>query len=365
MDRKAEIIDALTILQKSDKAAGKVFESRAYQTAITHLKALPAITSVDDVAGIKGVGKQIQLKVKEILETGSLRAAEDARSKPEFAAYDALLKVYGIGPVKAKALVADGVTSIEELRRRAAPEGSTSFTADPVILTAAQKLGLQYYEDSLERIPRAEILVHQDILKQAFEQAGLKMEIVGSFRRKAATSGDIDCLVTSDSMADAEMKRAFKAAVEVLLEKEYIVGVLAKGAAKTLAFAKAGSAARRLDLLLTGPAEYPYAILYFTGSDLFNIAMRAWALERGYTMNEHTMTPIASAAAGASAAAPPLMKSEEDIFAFLGLQYVPPEERVDARQIMPLAAAPAAPVPALAPTPAKRTLGEMMKAKKK
>lgn len=354
MDRKAEIINALTILQKSDKAAGKVFESRAYQTAITHLKALPSISSVDDVAGIKGVGKKIQLKVQEILETGSLRAAESARSKPEFAAYDALLKVYGIGPVKAKALIADGVTSIEELRRRSA--------ADPAFLTAAQKLGLEYYEDSIERIPRAEILVHQEILKQAFEPVGLKMEIVGSFRRGLLTSGDIDCLVTSatDTMTDAEMKRAFKAAVEVLVGSEYIVGILAKGSAKTLAFAKAGagSPARRLDLLLTGPTEYPYAILYFTGSDLFNIAMRAWALERGYTMNEHTMTAVKS-----DTPAAPVMKSEEDIFAFLGLQYVAPTERVDAAQIRAIApVAPVAPiVPVALPMPKKKTLGDLMK----
>ena len=105
MDRKKEIIEALNILQKSDKAAGRTFESRAYQTAITSMKELPAITAVADVAGLKGVGKKIQEKVAEILTTGSLRAAENVRSKPEFSAYEALLNVYGVGPVKAKALL--------------------------------------------------------------------------------------------------------------------------------------------------------------------------------------------------------------------------------------------------------------------
>ncbi len=349
MDRKKEIIEALNILQKSDKAAGKVFEARAYQTAITSMKALPAITAVADVAGLKGVGKKIQEKVAEILATGSLRAAENARSKPEFSAYDALLNVYGVGPVKAKALVADGVTSIEELRRRSA--------ADPDLLTAAQKLGLQYYEDALERIPRAEIMVHETALRSVFEPRGLKMEVVGSYRRGQVDSGDIDVLITAGSpaMTEAAMRKAFKEGVEALVASEYIVGILAKGATKTLAFSRVGAAARRLDLLLTPPAEYPYAILYFTGSQGFNIGMRGWALTRGYTMNEHGMAPTVD-----TAAAVPAMDSEEDIFAFLGLKYIGPTERTGADKVVAVAgeaAGASAPVPALASaSPAKPRL---------
>lgn len=347
MDRKKEIIEALNILQKSDKAAGKTFESRAYQTAITSMKELPAITAVADVAGLKGVGKKIQEKVAEILTTGSLRAAENARSKPEFSAYEALLNVYGVGPVKAKALIADGVISIEELRRRSA--------ADPDFLTAAQKLGLEYYDDALERIPRAEIMVHETALRSVFELRGLKMEVVGSYRRGQVDSGDIDVLITAGSpgMTDAAMRKAFKDGVEALVGSAYIVGILAKGATKTLAFARVGAAARRLDLLLTPPAEYPYAILYFTGSQGFNIGMRGWALTRGYTMNEHGMTQTV-----ATAPAVPAMDNEEDIFAFLGLKYIGPTERTGADKVVAVAATPgphpSPPPPAPAPAPAAK-----------
>jgi DNA polymerase/3'-5' exonuclease PolX len=114
-------------------------------------------------------------------------------------------------------------------------------------------------------------------------------------------------------------------------DKGYMVEVLAEGNKKVLGICSIGNGKfRRIDLIVTPENEYAYQILYFTGSMKFNVAMRAWALEHGYTMNEHGMKPTKG-----GAAAPP-MKTEEDIFAFLGLLYIPPFERVDKRQIIPL-----------------------------
>ncbi len=324
IDRKQDILRLLGILERSDTFHGHTFQARAYSKVMTQVKELPAVRTISDVAGVKGVGKEIKLKIETILATGTLPSAEQAAANPQFAAYDALLKVYGVGPVKARALIEAGILTVEALRAAAA--------RDPKLLTAAQKLGLQYYEDTLERIPRVEMQAHEDVLRRAFTGAGLTMQVVGSYRRGLASSGDIDCLVSSAdaTMSQAAMRAAFKGVVERLIAGGYIVGVLAKGETKTLAYAMAtpGGKARRLDLLLTAPEEYPYAILYFTGSDLFNIAMRGWALERGYTMNEHAMTPTSPDKPVA-----PVMRSEEDIFAFLGLQYVAPTARVNGEQI--------------------------------
>jgi DNA polymerase/3'-5' exonuclease PolX len=130
-------------------------------------------------------------------------------------------------------------------------------------------------------------------------------------------------------MSKSKMAAAFKTAVDGLESSKYLLGVLARGPTKTLAYsAVSGGKGRRLDLLLTDPVEYPYAILYFTGSDLFNIAMRRWALEQGYTMNEHGMRPVDQAGE-----APP-MSCERDIFNYLGLAWVPPMERRDSGQVI-------------------------------
>lgn len=338
-DRKQDIMRLLGILERSDTFHGHPFQARAYAKVIGQIKELPSVKTIKDVEGVKGVGKEIKLKIETILATGTLPSAEQAAADPQFVAYDALLHVYGVGPVKARALIDAGIMTIEALRAESA--------RNPKLLTAAQKLGLQYYEDTLERIPRAEMMMHEEVLRRGFADAGLTMQVVGSYRRGLVSSGDIDCLVTG-SMPMAEMKAAFKSAVERLIADGYIVGILAKGEAKTLAYAKLGEKARRLDLLLTAPEEYPYAVLYFTGSDLFNIAMRSWALERGYTMNEHGMTPLLTEG-GAGRNMPPVMRTEEDIFAFLGLQYVPPTARVGGSLIfvspIPLIEAPLTTIP--------------------
>lgn len=322
-DYKPAIVDALTVLEQSDTARGERFAAAAYKKILGQLKSIPAIHSFEDLAGVQGIGVKMRAKLAEIFETGKLASAEHAKANPDFLAYNELLAVYGVGPVKAKKFVEAGVQGVADLRARAA--------ADPTLLTAAQKLGLQFYEDGLERIPRAEIDEHRTVLEAAFRGEGLEMEIVGSYRRGAANSGDIDVLVTAGpGQTKKEMTAAFKKAVDGLEAAGYLRGILARGPTKTLAYSSVtGGRGRRLDLLLTDPAEYAYAIVYFTGSDQFNIAMRAWALDHGYTMNEHSMQPISDAGP-----APP-MRSERDIFDFLGLAWVPPTERRDSGAVSP------------------------------
>ncbi len=336
MDYKPAIIDALTTLEQSDTARGERFAAAAYKKVLGQLKGLAGpVRSLDDLAGVEGIGAKMKLKLGEIFSTGKLRAAEEAKADPDFVAYNELLKIYGIGPVKARQFVDSGINGVEAIRKLVA--------RDPGALTAAQKLGLKYYEDTQERIPRAEIDEHRVILEKAFRAVGLTMEIVGSYRRGARDSGDIDVLVTGPAaLGKSKMSAAFKKAVDSLESGGYLLGILARGPTKTLAYAGIGAGAgaagtkkgRRLDLLLTDPEEYPYAILYFTGSDQFNIAMRRWALDYGYTMNEHSMVPT-----GNAGPAPP-MSSERDIFDFLGLAWVPPTERRDGTQVAAAAAAP-------------------------
>jgi DNA polymerase/3'-5' exonuclease PolX len=327
MDYKPVIIDALTTLEMSDTARGETFSARAYNKVLSQLKAVPVIRSVKDVEGVDGIGAKMKAKFKEIFETGKLASAENAKANPEFTAFRDLLNVYGVGPVKARQFIDKGIRGIKDMRELVAKDASA--------LTAAQKLGLRYYEDTLERIPRAEIDEHRAVLQKAFTAVGLTMEIVGSYRRGAANSGDIDVLITGPkSLGKSKMSAAFKTAVDGLEAGGYLLGILARGPTKTLAYSAVPSVGkgRRLDLLLTDPVEYPYAILYFTGSDLFNIAMRRWALEQGYTMNEHGMTPIKDAGP-----APP-MSCERDIFDYLGLTWVPPTERRDSGQVVAAAA---------------------------
>ena len=306
---KPIILDALETLRKKDAAEKRVFQARAYKKVIDQLKNMEGpITTYEDVASLEGVGDKMKAKFKEILETGSLASAERAKAEFPIELYDSLQKIYGVGPVKAKELVQkDNVLSIADLRAK--------VSINPTILNEKQKIGLRYYEDINERIPRAEMEKHESLLLASLPHT-LEGTIVGSYRRLAETSGDIDMLLKGSE--------GFKEYVDTLKQKGYIVETLAEGDKKCLAICKLSpkGKGRRLDLLVTPQEEYAYAILYFTGSAHFNVAMRKYALTLGYSLNEHTLSPMEDIPL------PPIMETEKDIFDFLGLEYIEPQDRI-------------------------------------
>ena len=144
------------------------------------------INSLDDLKGLK-IGKSATKRIVELIETGQVRELVEAESNPKYIFAD----VYGIGPKKAKELAdKDGVKSIAELREK-----------QKDLLNDVQIKGLKYYEDVLERIPRKEIQLYEKKMKKIFDELNTDgkatMMIVGSYRRGATDSGDIDVIITS------------------------------------------------------------------------------------------------------------------------------------------------------------------------
>jgi len=327
VDFKPLMIDALDILAKNELKERNVFKARAYTKVIGQLKNTQGpIYSVEDLdkLQLEGIGKSIKDKLNEIILTGQLKAAIVINNNPETILFEELIKIYGVGPVKAKALISDkklNIKSIDDLRKE--------LISDPSLLNDKQKIGLKYIEDIQKRIPRTEVITHDNLIKDAFknEYTDFTTTIVGSYRRGLETSGDIDVLVTIPSNTSHDEKTIlthFKNVVENMSKSGYITDILALGSKKCMAFVKldASKPARRLDILYTIPEEYPYALLYFTGSDKFNIKFRRQTLEQGYSLSEHgvkktrddvkPLTPI---------------HSEKDLFEFFGITYVEPKNR--------------------------------------
>ena len=331
MDYKETIIQALDVLRKRDLADKQPFSARAYATVIQQLKQYDGpITSYEQVGSMKGVGEKIQKKIKEIVETGHLRSADRAMELYPIEALDAFQKIYGVGPAKATDLTKQGFRTIEELRQ--------AIQANPKLLNDKQVVGLKYYEELLERIPHEEMKEHRGVLHHYMQRTVdiRGVELVGSFRRGLATSGDIDVLIRVPEGTPAKtVKEQLATMVEQMKEAGYIEEVLAIGEHKCMAICRLDETgkARRLDLLMTPEEEYAYAILYFTGSDRFNVAFRQYTLEKGYTLNEHTMKPLKNAVGTEIRSAVPRMRTEKDIFRFLGLRYVEPTDRIDGKQI--------------------------------
>jgi len=330
MDYKSIVLSALDTMRLGELAASERFKAAAYKKAIDTLKRMDGpLTKIEDIAGLEGIGKKIHEKIVEILATGALQSANRMAARTDVGAMEELLAVHGIGPAKARILIAAGIQSIADLRTRSA--------ADKKLLTSAQKLGLKYYEDGKQRIPRAEMVKHEAILLAAIADkaavpSSLQGSIVGSYRRGAANSGDIDMLLTYKT-SEADASAFLSKAIESFTNSGYVIDTLVSGAKKWMGYVRlnASSTARRLDIMITPPEEYAYAILYFTGSDKFNIAFRKHCLSLGYSLNEHTLSRT-----DPSKPAPGPMSTEEDIFKFVSLKYIPPTERVDQKQIIPL-----------------------------
>jgi DNA polymerase IV len=328
-DYKEAVIAGLETMRLGELAtagSGAKFKALAYKKAIDALRRMPGpLTSVADVKDMEGIGKKIEAKIADVIATGTMGAAERMRTRADVGAFEVLTAIHGIGPVKARELIAAGITSVAALR--------SAVAADKELLTDAAKLGLKYYEDGIQRIPRAEMERHETALLAALP-APLFGKIVGSYRREAANSGDVDMLVSyPETMPEKDASALFRRFVSELERTGYIEAKLAGGAKKWMGYVRLGSAgagtgsalpARRLDLLLTPPAEFAYALLYFTGSDKFNVAFRRYCLELGYSLNEHTLTPVV-----AGKPAPPPMKTERDIFRWANLKFVKPSARTD------------------------------------
>lgn len=289
---------------------GEPFKARAYKKASETIMTYPSdIINVKQLEGNPGIGKTIMEKMEEYQKTGTLKILERERSDP----MNLFTKIYGVGPKKAKVLIDDGITTIQDLKNHQDKLNDT------------QKIGLNYYEDLQKRIPRDEIEEYDKIFKNLFNEVappGSKYEIVGSYRRNAKTSGDIDIIITNNE----NNIDAFNKFLDKLIKENILVEVLTRGKVKSLTIGKLPSSIpRRLDFLYTPPDEYAFAILYFTGSKAFNTVMRQRALDLGYSLNEHGLTKMESGKKQEKVNI--LFPNEESIFKFLGMKYKEPSER--------------------------------------
>ena len=312
-----EILEQLyTIMLKH----GEIFRAKAYQKAQeTIMDYSNDITSPEQLKGLPGIGPTIIEKLNEYVNTGSLKVIEREKNNP----VNILTEVYGIGPKKANELVKEGITSIEMLQAK-----------QNEVLTNVQKIGLRYYDDIQKKIPRNEIEQFNNIFQKVFDKIknnNSAMEIVGSYRRGAQQSGDIDVIITSDSIS------IYSNFIDLLLKEGIIIEILSRGTNKCLVIAKLNtdSIARRVDFLYTTREEFPFAVLYFTGSKIFNTVMRHKALKQGYTFNEHGMYKLDSKKKKGEQV-DNKFSDEKSIFDFLNLKYKEPQERKDGRAIQNL-----------------------------
>lgn len=317
-----ELVQMMGELYNIMMMKGEVFRAKAYKKCqeIVMLYKEP-IYEACQLKKVKGVGETMLNKINEYITTGKLDMLEREKNNPLYQ----LTNVYGIGCKKAQELIhTHNIQSIQQLRE------------NQHLLNEKQKIGITYYEDILKRIPRSEIdlfyKLFQTILKDIDKKNTVTFQIVGSYRRGTKDSGDIDVII-SDTHNNNEIFHQF---LDELKERNIITHFLSRGNVKSLVIGNISYGSytypyRRIDFLYATPVEYPFSLLYFTGSAIFNTIMRERAREVGFTMNEHGIYHINKNKKMNKVNH--IFSSEKDIFEFLGLEYRHPEERKDIHSI--------------------------------
>jgi DNA polymerase/3'-5' exonuclease PolX len=294
-----KVLEDLKQLRITQKQTGR---AHGYTRAIQALKAWPKkITSYAEAIEVPGIGDSIASKLDEFIRTDKVTelSPNDERDK----VIKLFMEIDQVGPVTARQWYDAGHRALADLQN--------------VRLSAGQRASLQYHDELIQRIPRAEI----DEFNAVLAGAPVKYEICGSYRRKHPTSGDVDVLVVAEpgKNAIAEIKAWLS---EERLGWKFFTHVLSEGPKKLLGICQlvADGTHRRIDLELVQPEELPCAVTYFTGSKDFNIWMRDHASTLGYRLNEKQLLL-------ADTQIPAPVATEQQLFEILGIAWVEPEQR--------------------------------------
>ncbi len=308
------------------KGGENPFRIRAYERAAvaianmgTDLRELYGREGLAGLDKLPGIGKDLALKIQEMIQTGRLAYLEEVQRGLPAGLLD-VLEVEGMGPKRTKFVWEKfKVRSIEDLKALAesgkltALKGWGEKSVQNILRGIAQRGRLS------GRLPltKAEPLVRE--LLDALRATGLvdRMEAAGSFRRRRETVGDIDILATSRDPA---------ALMDAFVQLPQAESVTAKGETKSTVFLTAGL---DCDLRVVPEEVYGAALLYFTGSKDHNVRLRKMGISRNLTLNEYGMFRGTAAEKGELVAA----LTEEDVYRALDLPWIPPELREDRGEI--------------------------------
>ncbi|HLP25972.1 MAG TPA: helix-hairpin-helix domain-containing protein, partial [Acidobacteriota bacterium] len=325
--KKAEIAAVLTDIATLLELKGEnPFKIRAYVTGARVIETLSEEEIAERVAAetldeVKGIGEALAQKVGELVRTGKLEFYEKLKASLPPGLVE-LLEIPGVGPKKIKALHEQlGIDSIAKLEegckagKVAALAGFGEKTQTKILEGIANRVAYGKRHVWFEAWHVAEpILAGLRALPQV-EQA----EHAGSLRRRLETVGDLDFLVAS---------REPQPISDWFVRWPGVKEVTAHGETKTSVRLESGIQA---DLRIVPPEQFVFALHHFTGSKDHNVQMRGRALQRGLSMSEWGLVPAEGEGTAKQKAEDrgrkTDIKTEEQLFRALGLNFIPPELR--------------------------------------
>lgn len=297
-----------------------VFRVRAYQRAAQMLESLTedlaTIATRGDLQKLPGIGKDLAVRIDEFLRTGRLGQLEAMRTElpPSFLT---LLEIRGLGPRTAKLLWDQrGVDTIERLEAlcRSKEILGVAGIGEKTCENILKGIALWRAGRTRSLLPKARA-VAEHVAEALRAHGGVeRLEIAGSLRRMRETVKDVDILVTSTDPARV---------IATLTSLPSVIEVIARGDTKASVRHQDGL---QVDLRVVEPEAFGAALQYFTGSKDHNVRVRELAKRRGLTISEYGVFEEKSGRRVAGV-------TEEEVYATVGLPWIPPELRENAGEI--------------------------------
>ncbi|XP_010372853.1 DNA-directed DNA/RNA polymerase mu isoform X3 [Rhinopithecus roxellana] len=339
----ASLSEALETLAEAAGFEGSEGRLLTFCRAASVLKALPSpVTTLSQLQGLPHLGEHSSRVVQELLELGVCKEVERVRCSERYQTMKLFTQIFGVGVRTADRWYREGLRTLDDLREQ------------PQKLTQQQKAGLQHHRDLSTPVLRSDVDALQQAVEEAVGQAlpGATVTLTGGFRRGKLQGHDVDFLIThpkegqeagllprvmshlqdqglilyhqhQHSRWESPTRLAQQSHMDAF-ERSFCIFRLPQppGAAVGESTRPCASwKAVRVDLVVAPISQFPFALLGWTGSKLFQRELRRFSRkEKGLWLNSHGLFD-------------PEQKtffhvtSEEDIFRHLGLEYLPPEQR--------------------------------------
>ncbi|XP_027137986.1 DNA-directed DNA/RNA polymerase mu [Larimichthys crocea] len=352
-NRNTVLTDALSLLAENAELSAEEGRGVAFRRAAAVLKVLPEpVTDMTQLRGLPCLGEHSLRVIKDILENGASSEVESTKQSERFKALKVLTGVFGVGAKTADRWIREGIHDLQQLKD------------SRQTLNRAQRAGLEHYDDINQPVSKAEADAIGEIVEEAVASVlpGAQVTLIGGFRRGKLTGHDVDFLITHpeegrevglmpkivswlesqgfllyqkttrNSYLESDDGPARPCSNMDRFERCFSVFKLAEDEKRRAgqtqshyASAEDGGLkpwrAVRVDLVVSPISQFAFALLGWTGSKLFERELRRWA------GHEKTMSLSSHALYDGTQRTYLRATSEEEIFAHLGLDYIPPSER--------------------------------------
>lgn len=293
------------------------FKSRAYYNAA---KALSGITNLEELVKekrlreIKGIGEALSQKIEEYSKTGTMAYYEELTQVVPESLLE-LMQIPNLGPKKIKVLYDElEITNIGELEYACKENRLIHLTGFGEKTQEKVLKGIEFFKRHKGEFLFGDVYQEAERIRQRLSTIvdPIWAEVCGSIRRRKEVVRDMDILVAAEN---------HEKITSFFVSMPEVDQVLVTGETKTSVRMKSGIEA---DLRVVTRQEFPYALVYFTGSKEHNVRLRGIAKKKGWKLNEYGIFDGDNLVT---------CKSEEEIYRALGLPYIPPELREDSGEI--------------------------------